>query len=578
MTIDKKDAINLLEEIALLLKLKGENPFKIRAYENGARILSTMDVEFSKFVLSGEITKTKGFGKALVEKLAEFVNTGTLQYLENLQAEFPESLFEMMKLRGVGPKKIKIFYDDLKIATIDELEKACRDGRVANLPGMGQKTAETILDSIKKSQQYESFFLYATIRKTSDEIVEYLSAVPCIQEIEIAGSLRRFKEVTKDIDIIIASDKPNDVMDHFIEFEHIDAVVAKGTTKSSIILNNGMQVDLRVVGRDIFPFALHHFTGSKDHNVAMRSRAISMGYKISEWGLFKVEDGKEDQLISCESETEFFKHLGLNYIPPELRENMGEIEYAGQNNFVDLVVPSDYKGVLHCHSHASDGRNSLDELIDHAVALGHRYLGVTDHSKSSFQANGLSVDRLLDQIDLVNEKKTKYANAFTLYSGIECDILKDGSLDYEDQILEKLDFVIVSVHSSFTQDKASMTSRIIKAIEHPCSRILAHLTGRLLLKRDGYEIDLNKVVDAAIQNNVAIELNCNPQRMDMDWRYWHRAIDRGALCSLNPDAHHLSHFDFIDQGIKCCKKGWLTADHILNCWEPEKIDEFFGLL
>ncbi len=575
MPIDKKDAINLLEEIALLLKLKGENPFKIRAYENGARILSTMDVDFSEFVLSGEIAKTKGFGKALVEKLTEFVKTGTLQYLENLQGEFPDSLFEIMKLRGVGPKKIKVFYDDLNIVTVDELENACLDGRIASLPGMGEKTAETILDSIKKSRQYESFFLYANARKTADEVVEYLNLLPCVQEIEIAGSLRRFKEVTKDIDIIIASDKPEDVMNHFVKYELIDTVVANGTTKSSVILSDGMQVDLRIVGRDIFPFALHHFTGSKDHNVAMRSRAISMGYKISEWGLFKLEEGKKDQLIPCQNETQFFRELELNYIPPELRENMGEIEYANQNENFDLVELTDYKGVLHCHSHGSDGRNSVEELIEYALGLGHQYLGITDHSKSSFQANGLSVDRILKQIDLVNKMKVKYCNQFTVYSGIECDILKDGSLDYEDPILEKLDFVIISVHSSFTLDKASMTSRIIKAIEHPSSRILAHLTGRLLLKRDGYEIDLNKVIDAAIQNNVAIELNCNPQRMDMDWRHWHRAIDRGVVCSLNPDAHYLNHFNFIDDGIKCCQKGWLSADNILNCWEAEKINRFF---
>ena len=576
MKIDKKDAVNLLEEISLLLKLKAENPFKIRAYENGARILSTMDVDFEEFVLSGEIAKTKGFGKALVEKLTEFVNTGELQYLVNLQSEFPDSLFEIMKLRGVGPKKIKVFYHDLNIMSVEELEHACLDGQVAALPGMGVKTAELILDSIKKSRQYESFFLYSAARETADEIVDYLKQLPCIQKIEIAGSLRRYKEVTKDIDLMIASDRPEDVMAHFVKFEHIDSISAKGKTKSSIILNNGMSADLRIVSSEIFPFALHHFTGSKDHNVAMRSRAISMGYKISEWGLFKVDDGHADELIPCQDEAEFFNKLELCYIPPVLRENMGEVEHAGECKKFDLVEKSDYKGVLHCHSNYSDGRNNLEELVNHSIKIGHRYLGITDHSKSSFQASGLSVERLLNQIDALDKLKAKYNNQLTLYSGVECDILKDGSLDYNDQILERLDFVIISVHSSFTLDKASMTSRIVKAIEHPCSRILAHITGRLLLKRDGYEVDFNKLIDAAVQNNVAIELNCHPQRMDMDWRLWHNAIDRGVICSLNPDAHHLNHFNFIDQGIKCCQKGWLTADHILNCWESGRIDDFFN--
>ena len=575
MAIDRKHAIKVLEEISLLLELKGENPFKIRAYQTAARTLPALEGDFEILVRSGEIGKIKGFGKALVGKLTELVETGKLGFLEKLRSEFPESLQEMLKISGLGPKKVKLFYEKLNIVSVSELEAACKDGRVAALPGAGEKTAHKILESIQRSREYQAFFLYYQARNTADQLLLELRNLPGIKRLELAGSLRRFKEITKDIDIIASANNPDEVMDRFVKLPAVQTILSKGRTKSSVVLNNGIQADLRLVADDIFPFALHHFTGSKDHNVAIRSRAIRQNMKVSEWGLYQTSKDRDEKLVPCRNEAELFSKLGLNYIPPELREDMGEIEHAETQDFPLLVQLKDYRGVLHCHTYASDGSNSVEQLVKYAKKLGHSYLGVTDHSKSSFQANGLSEERLIQQVESIQKVNTELKQNFEIFAGIECDILVNGDLDYPVDILEHLDFVIVSVHSAFSRSREETTRRIVKAIEHPASRILAHPTGRLLLKRDGYEVDMDMVIDAAIENRVAIEFNCNPMRLDMDWRLWKKAKDKGALCSLNPDAHNLDHFDFIEHGIGFCRKGWLEADDIINCWPVDKLKTFF---
>ncbi|HCN09637.1 MAG TPA: DNA polymerase/3'-5' exonuclease PolX [Lentisphaeria bacterium] len=574
MLLARKDVIDLLEEIAVWLEIKGENTFKIRAYTNGARTLQMLEGDVVELILSGDIGKVKGFGKALVEKLTEFATTGKLEYLETLRAEFPESLLEVMKIPNVGPKKVQRFYNELEITSVDELMAACEDGRIAAMSGMGAKTAEKIIDSVERMRTNAAFFLFPDARAAAEAVAEELRALGQVKRLEIAGSLRRYKTHTKDADIIASTDDPDAVMAHFVGLPIVDVVQEHGQTKSSILVKGGMQVDLRLVGDDIFPFALHHFTGSKDHNVAMRSRAIKMGMKVSEWGLFKT-DGDEETLIPCTDEASLFEALGLHYIPPELREDLGEIEFAESEECPRLVTEDDYRGVLHCHTHASDGSESIEDLIAHAHGLGHRYLGITDHSKSSFQANGLDEERLLGQIGKIEAARKSLPKGFTLFSGVECDIRVDGELDYEDEILEQLDFVIVSVHSAFTQSREDMTKRVVKALEHPSACILAHPTGRVLLQRDAYAIDLHTVIDAAVANNVAIEFNCNPLRLDMDWTLWHKARDKGVVCSINPDAHRLSNFDFIELGIGFCRKGWLAPDDILNCWDAKKVEKFF---
>ena len=576
MSVSRKETIKILEEISLLLELKGENPFKIRAYQSAARALTALQGDFETLVRTGEIANSKGFGKALVEKLTELVETGKLEFLERLRAEFPESLRDLLKIGGIGPKKVKLFYETLNITTVSELEAACKDGRIATLSGSGKKTAEKILESIKRAKTYQAYFLFFDAENVAKEILEALKDCPAVQRLELAGSLRRFKEFTKDIDIIGSTENPPEVMNRFVSLPAVSAVLSKGDTKSSVILKNGIQADLRLVPDHIFPFALHHFTGSKEHNVAIRSRAIRQGMKVSEWGLFTKSNDEAGSLLPCADEKAFYARLGLHYIPPELREDMGEIDFAERKEFPRLVTLDDYRGVLHCHTFASDGADSIEELIKCAMDRGHSFLGITDHSKSSFQANGLDADRLVQQIEMIKGIRNNLGASFELFSGVECDIHINGDLDYPDDILEELDYAIVSVHSGFSRTKKEMTRRIVNALEHPRSRILAHPTGRLLLKRDGYDVDIDVIVDAAKENGVAIELNCNPMRMDMDWRHWRKAKDKGVLCSLNPDAHSLDHFDFVDSGMSFCRKGWLQAEDVINCWPVDKLKRFFA--
>ncbi|MCJ8330562.1 MAG: DNA polymerase/3'-5' exonuclease PolX [Lentisphaeria bacterium] len=567
--MDKKEIIKSLDEIALLLELKGENQFKTRAYSNASRALNTVSESISDLIETDTLKDIKGIGKSMIAKITELENTGELQYLDDLRAEFPDTLQEILQLPGMGPKKVKLFYDELQIDSIEKLAAACKDERIANLPGCGAKTAIKILESIDLKSRFADLFLFIDVRNAAREFLAYLEVLPGIIRMSIAGSLRRYKETTKDLDILASSADPGAIMEHFVQHPNVHVIQGHGETKSSIRLDTGLQVDLRIVDDSIYPFALHHFTGSKDHNVQMRSRAIKMGYKLSEWGLFDADD----KCFDCQDEESLFDRLGLRYIPPELREGLGEIESAENTDFPKLVTQGDYKGVLHCHSTASDGADSIESLVQHALSLGHSHLAITDHSKSSVQANGLSVERLIAQNEEIKALQDKYSD-IRLFSAVECDILNDGSLDYDDEILEMLDFVVISVHGSFNKSIEEQTSRVIKAIEHPASKILGHPTGRVLLRRESYAIDLSKVMDAAAANNVAIEFNCNPQRMEMDWRLWREATEKGVLCSLNPDAHSLSNFNFVEDGIGFCRKGWLEAETIINCWPTEKLENF----
>ena len=472
---------------------------------------------------------------------------------------------------------MKLFYVELEIASLDELEAACKDGRVAALPGCGEKTATNILAAIDQRRKHSGLFLFPEVRRAADAVMAHLGSCEAVGRSEVCGSVRRGKETTKDCDLLVASDDAEAVVAYFLKFDGVDRVIASGDTKASVYLENGLQVDLRVVPDDVFANTLHHFTGSKDHNVAMRSRAIKMGMKVSEWGLFK--DGEETP-IPCVDEADFFHKLGLHYIPPELREDRGELALAelsagDVDPFADLVKTTDYRGVLHCHSTASDGTESIESLIAEAQRRGHDYLGITDHSRSSFQANGLSIERLLEQNEKIRNLRSGLPDGFTLFSGIECDILGDGSLDYPDEVLAQLDFVIVSIHNGLQQAREQITNRIVRAIEHPASRILAHPTGRLLLRRKESDIDLDKILDAAAANNVAIEFNCQPSRMDLDWRLWQRVRDRGIRCSLNPDAHRLGHFGLVDTGILFCRKARLTQQEVLNCQPVDEVKRFF---
>ena len=549
-----------LREIGTILELNGENPFKCRAYLNAARTLETSPTDLTELVRTDRLGELPGIGDALREKITTLVNTGKLPYLEELRTTIPSGLLSLLDLPGLGPKKLRILRDQLKIESIEALTKACQDGRLASLDGFGEKTATNLLDSIQRRATYSKLHRLGTALPAAQSLLNHLRECPSVSQAEIAGSLRRGKEIVKDLDLIASSNKPKEVMKAFISAPNVEKVIAHGETKSSVILAGGIPCDLRVVPPEVWPTALAHFTGSKEHNIALRQRAIDRGLHLSEWGLLK---GKSKTPLKLKDEKDLHKALGLAFIPPELREDSGEIAAAEKDELPDLLTRDQIRGCLHNHTLASDGQDTLAAMAQAAAELGLEWLGIADHSKSSFQANGLDVKRLekqIEEIQSLNSKKPKC----TLLSGTECDILKEGKLDFPDSLLKELDYVVASVHSGFTSDEKEMTDRILRAIENPHVTCLGHLTGRLLLEREAYPVNIPKILDAAAANGTWIELNANPWRLDLDWRWWHKARDLGILCCINPDAHKTSHLRFLDFGVTLARKGWLRAQDVVN--------------
>ena len=567
--MDKSGVTDILEEIAVLLELKGENPFKARAYTNAARALDNYEGDLAQLVAEDRLEELPGIGEALHQKITELVKTGRLKYYEELRASVPEGLLAMMEIPQLGPKKIKVLHEKLGLTSVAELEAACQAHRVRELAGFGAKTEEKLLAGIAQSRDYAKLFLYAEAWAQAEEIREALRHHEDVIQLSVGGSLRRGREVVKDLDFVASSRRPGEVMAYFVALPWVKQVTNHGPTKSSVLLQNGMAADLRVVSDKEFPYALHHFTGSKEHNVAMRQRAISQGKKMSEWGLFEIGAGKkagaedEGKLISCRTEEEIFAELGLQYIPPELRENLGEIEAAEKREIPRLVEWTQLRGTFHCHTNWSDGKNTLVEMAGEAHELGLDYLGIADHSKSSFQANGLNEQRLAEQIELIAEYNAKHPG-FHVFAGSEVDILKDGRLDFSDDVLARLDYVVASVHNAMSQDEEEMTARVIRAMENEYVTMLGHATGRVLLQREPYKINLEKIIDCAARTGTWIELNCSSMRMDMDWRWWHRARDKGVKCVINPDAHRVAQFAMLRHGVTMARKGWLRREDVMN--------------
>ncbi|ABX31222.1 PHP domain protein [Petrotoga mobilis SJ95] len=567
--MDKKTVIDILDEISLLLELKGENPFKIRAYYNAARALETLDEDIEVLVKNNKLKEVKGIGEAINKKITELITTGRLEYYENLKASIPGGLVEMLKIPGLGPKKIKTLYDKLDIKTVGELEYACLENRLVELPGFGEKTQKKILEGIKFVKRFSNQHLFSEAYSEADSLKQYLLKTGLVIRCEIAGSIRRKKEIVKDIDILATTNDPQKLMEIFVEYDKTRDVIAKGDTKTSITLESGINTDLRVVKDEEYPYALHHFTGSKEHNTAMRHRAKRMGIKMNEYGLFKG-----DTLIKCQDEEEIFRKLNLSYIPPEIRENMGEIEAAEKGEIPVLIEEKDIKGVFHVHTNYSDGANTLTEMVNGARELGYKYIGITDHSKSARYANGLKEEDILRQFDEIDRLNEKYTD-IKILKGIESDILKDGSLDYEEDLLKQFDFVIASVHSNFKMSKEEMTERIIKAVKNKYTTILGHLTGRLLLSRDGYDLDVYKVIDACAEYNKIIEINSNPHRLDIDWRYIKYAKEKGVKLAICPDAHRVEGLLDVKYGVGIARKGWLKAKDVINTYNIDQVYEIF---
>ncbi|MDC0369469.1 DNA polymerase/3'-5' exonuclease PolX [Opitutales bacterium] len=578
--MDKKDIIEVLERIGTMLEIKGENPFKIRAYFSGARTLQTMEEDLGEVIGEGRLGEIPGIGKALTEKVETLYTTGELEFYDKLVASVPSGLMDLLEVPGLGGKKIKALHEQLDVDSIDSLTKACKEGKVAELKGFGAKTQEKILSGIKNREAYAARHLWWDARAVVERILPALQALPDVERAEAAGSFRRGMETVGDLDFIVASSNPVPIMEWFVGMEGITEVTAHGETKSSIRLEGGMQADLRVVPTEQFYFALHHFTGSKDHNVRMRQKALSMGLSLSEWGLRPEEEKNATRKtgpVCASSEEDVFKALGLSYVPPALREGMGEVEAAEKDELPKLLNFEDLQGCFHNHTTASDGRNSLREMAGEADKRGWGYLGISDHSKSSFQANGLDEERLLKQVHAIQAINNSGEFRVRLFSGSEVDILSEGRLDFEDSVLESLDYVVASVHNGLTQDEDTMTTRLIRAIEHPQVTMLGHLSGRLLLRREASKMNVQKIIDAALANGKILELNANPMRLDMDWRHWRKAADRGLLCCINPDAHALHHFDFQYAGVLAARKGWLQREQVFNTRTLPEVLTYLGL-
>jgi DNA polymerase (family 10) len=556
----KDQVASALREIGTILELQGENPFKCRAYLNGARTLETSATDLTELVHTNRLGELPGIGDALREKITTLITTGKLPFLEELRSSIPAGLLPLLDLPGLGPKKLRALRDKLKIESLEALTQACQDGRLAALEGFGEKTAANLLEAIDRHANYKKLHRLGTALPAARTLLEHLKQSPLVLHAEIAGSLRRGKEVVKDLDLIASSKKPKEVMKLFVSSPNVEKVVNHGETKSSVILAGGIPCDLRVIPPESWATALAHFTGSKEHNIALRQRAIDRGLHLSEWGLLK---GKSKTPLKLKDEKDLHKALGLAFIPPELREDSGEIAAAEKDELPDLLTRDQIRGCLHNHTLASDGQDSLSSMAQAAAEQGLEWLGIADHSKSSFQANGLDAKRLekqIEEIRLLNSKKPKC----TLLSGTECDILKDGKLDFPDSLLSELDYVVASVHSGFTSDEKEMTQRIIRAMENPHVTCLGHPTGRLLLEREAYPLNIPKILDAAAATGTWIELNANPWRLDLDWRWWHKARDLGILCCINPDAHKTAHLRFLDFGVTLARKGWLRAQDVVN--------------
>ncbi|MCI0639266.1 MAG: DNA polymerase/3'-5' exonuclease PolX [Gemmataceae bacterium] len=564
--MDKHEVAAVLEEIATLLELQGENPFRCNAYSRAARAIGQLETSIGDVVAAGQLQEIPGIGETLRDKITTLVTTGHLPFYEDLKSKTPPGLLGMLRLPSVGPKKVKLLYDQLGIDSLEKLKAACEKGDIAGLKGFGQKTQDKILEGIAFIGQMGERVRLDQALLIAEQVLALLKKSPRIQRIALCGSVRRRRETIKDIDILVSSDAPGPIMDAFVKMPLVQKVVGHGETKSSVIVaavdySNTrvmMNADLRVVTDEQYPFALNYFTGSKEHNVAMRQRAIQYGLKLNEYELAGAK-----KPIRCKEEADLYKALDLDYVAPELRENTGEIAAAEGHQLPNLVENDDIHGVFHCHTNWSDGADTLEKMAEAARALGYQYLGIADHSQSLTVANGLTPARVKQQHKEIDALNAKFKN-FRLFKGIECDILADGKMDYSDEILSSFDYVVASVHSHFNQPEAEMTQRILKAIAHPRVTMLGHATGRLLLRRDGYKVDLEAILQAAAKHGTMVEINANPYRLDLDWIHCKRAKALGVKLVINPDAHATAEIAFTRYGVDVARRGWLEKKDVFN--------------
>jgi DNA polymerase (family 10) len=558
--------------IADLLDLKGDIFFKTRAYRIAAQTIEALDEDIERLVNQGTLESIPGVGEALAKKITELVQTGKLEYLERLKKEVPTDLIDLLGIPGLGPKKVAALYKNLGITGIQDLKKAASNGKLRILEGFGEITERNILRGIQLLEKTSGRVLLNVAYDDGTRYLKYLNKCKKIKKINIAGSLRRMKETIGDLDILTCSKDPDVIMEHFIHYPEVTQVLAKGTTKSSVLLNDNLQIDLRVVEEKSYGAALQYFTGSKDHNVILRGLAIKKGFKLNEYGLF---DKTTDKYIAGKTEEEIYKKIGMQYIEPELRENRGEFEAAKKMTLPNLVGYDEINGDFHVHSSWSDGSDSIETIASFAQQRGYLFIGITDHSQSLKIANGLNEERIQKKINEIKKVSKKFPN-IRILCGTECDINTDGTLDYSNKILKQFDFVYIGIHTAFKMDKQIMTKRIIKGMDNEQVNFMAHPTGRLIGKRDPYEVDIEQIIDAAKETNTRLEINSFPDRLDLDDIHAKLAKERGVRFVLGTDSHSINHFDFMKFGIATARRGWLEKKDILNTLSVKDIEKIVG--
>jgi DNA polymerase (family 10) len=557
----------ILDEMGTLLEIRGENPFRCRAYHTVAQALESFPSDLSEMIADGRLAEVPGVGETMHKKIVELFTTGKLEAYDELRRTTPPGLVALMRVPGLGPKKIKALHDTLKVGSLAELRAAGESDQIAVLKGFGAKTQAKILEGIAFIESAGDRILLSRASRLVEPIIAAIRAHPKVIRAEVCGSLRRRRETIGDLDILASAKDPAPVLDHFVKLPEVAAVLAHGSTKASVRLLDGVQCDLRGVEDSQFPFALHYFTGSKSHNIAIRRRAIERGYSLNEYGLVG-----DDGSVACRDEADLFAALGLAEIPPELREDTGEIEAAEKGTLPTLLTLEDLTGTFHCHTDWSDGAATLEEMAEAARAGGLHYLGIADHSKSAGYAGGLTAERVREQWVAIDDLNEKYRGKFRLFKGTECDILTDGSLDFPDELLEGFDYVVASVHSVFGMPRAEMTERIIRAVSHPKVTMLGHPTGRLLLARDAYAVDLDAVIEAAARAGTMIEINASPHRLDLDALHCRRAREKGVTIVINPDAHSTGGLADLQYGVSVARRGWLGRKDVFNTRSVKQID------
>jgi DNA polymerase (family 10) len=570
--MNRETLVRILRETAALLELEGANVFRVRAYENAARTFEGLADEPQDLLEQGRLAELAGVGPGLAQAVGEVIHTGRLSLHEELKRKYPAGLLDLFRVGGLGPKRIRVLHRDLGVGSPSDLERACREGRVAALPGFGDKSQAKILEGLQRLGRFRERHLLSEARPQGLALLEHLRRHPDVARAEVAGSLRRWRETIGDLDLVaaVAAERRAVVAAHFAAAPGAQRVESGGETKVQIRLAGDLLADLRMVEDDEFAAALHHFTGSKEHNILLRARARQRGITVNEYGLFRG-----DERLPVRDEAELFERLGLHWIPPEMREGFDEIEHARSAAPPRLVELGDLRGTLHVHTTWSDGTASLAEMARAAGRLGWEYLGVADHSRSAAYAGGLTPERVREQWQAIDEWNAT-GESPVLFKGSEVDILADGSLDFDDELLLGFDYVVVSVHSRFRLSQAEQTARIVRALQHPCATFLGHPTGRLLLARDGYQVDLDAVLDAAEEHGVIVEINASPHRLDLDWRYLGGWLRRGCLTSIHPDAHSPQGLADVEYGVGVARKAGARAEDVLVTRSATQVAEVFA--